>query len=97
MALDYELKFKQIEEEARHENAMRLLQSKRLDTHDESIGFVKTTLDIILARLNETTEIVNKLAVSQAKTEAGLQGLQATLQDLIQTIAREHSNGKASK
>lgn len=78
-----ELRIKQLEEELRHEQAMRLLQGQRLDTHDDSLAAVRATLDVVGTRLDQ-------LAVMQTKTES-------MLQNLIQILTKEHANGKAKE
>jgi hypothetical protein len=85
--VDAEWKIKQLEEEARHEHAMRLLHGQRLDTHDEGFGHIQRTLDAVAGRLQEITQIQQQFAIDQAKTEL-------MLRELIQAITREHSNGK---
>jgi hypothetical protein len=89
-----EWRIKQLEEETRHETAMRQLQGQRLDAHDASIGTVISTLasvasrlDSVAIRLDELTGRMNELAAMQAQTGK-------MLQDLIQAITRDHSNGK---
>jgi uncharacterized protein YajQ (UPF0234 family) len=75
-----EWRIKQLEEELRHEVAMRELQGQRLDTHDTSIAAVNATLAVVATRLDQ-------LAAIQTQTAK-------MLQDLIQAITRDHSNGK---
>jgi len=74
-----EVRIKQLEEESRHEHAMRLLQGGRIDAHD-------VTLDRVGIQFEQIGVQIKELVVAQAKTEA-------MLQDLIRVIAREHSNG----
>jgi len=88
--MDYDWKIKQLEEEVRHEKAMRELHRNHLDAHDRSIMAVDATLEAIKLRLEEITGIQKQFAVDQAKTDM-------MLRDLISTIAREHSNGKPTK
>jgi hypothetical protein len=85
--MDNDWKLKQLEEEVRHEKAMRELHAGHLDAHDRSFAAIHDTLSTVATRLDEITVLLNQTAVSQAKTEM-------MLQDLIATIAREHGNGK---
>jgi len=87
--MDLDWKIKQLEENLRHEQEMRKLQGDRLDTHDQHFAQLHLTLTEITNTINETNRLVAQLAVEQTKTEM-------MLQNLIQTIAREHTNGKSS-
>ena len=82
-----EWRIKQLEEELRHEVAMRALQGDRLDAHDQSIDAIRATLDVVATRLDGVTVRLDQLAIMQTKTES-------MLQDLIRAITAEHSNGK---
>ena len=77
--MDYEWKIKQLEEEARHEKAMRELQGDRLDTHDHSIG-------LILGMLERTAKNVEVMSELQIAT-------QIMLQDLIKLMIKPGTNG----
>ena len=88
--MDYDWRIKQLEEETRHEKAMRELHAGHLDAHDRSFAAIKDTLETVRRRLEEITQIQLQFAVDQAKTDM-------MLRDLIGTIAREHSNGKPAK
>jgi hypothetical protein len=85
-----DLKIKQLEEEIRHEKEMRTLQGQRIDTHQSWLEGVNATLAVVGTRLDMLGVRLEALAASQEKTEA-------MLQNLIQTLAREHTNGKAVK
>jgi hypothetical protein len=85
-----ELRIKQLEEESRHEHAMRLLQAERLDAHDASLEGIRATLDVVGVRLDEASKLMAQLAVSQTKTDA-------MLKDLIRAITAEHPNGKGKQ
>ena len=78
--MDYEFKLRQVEEEARHEKAMRKLQGERLDAHDSTIAAIQLILE-------RTERNIEALTVTQTVTEQ-------KLQNLIDLIAREHTNGK---
>jgi len=66
--MDYEWKLKQLEEEARHEKAMRELQGGRLDAHDRSIAAISAILE-------RTEKNIEALVAAQLVTEQMLQGL----------------------
>jgi hypothetical protein len=85
--MDYERKIKQIEEETRHENAMRLLQAEHLDAHDTSIAAIQKILERTEKNIETLTADVISLTASQTAT-------QQMLKDLIAAMAREHTNGK---
>ena len=85
-----EWKLKQMEEELRHEQAMRALARERLDAHDRSLDAVQAILDGVARHLEETGRRLDQVAVQQAKTES-------MLQDLIRAITREHTNGKGTE
>jgi nucleoside-triphosphatase THEP1 len=82
-----EFRIKLLEEEMRHEVAMRALQGQRLDAHDVSISAITSTLAVIATRLDAVTVKIDELATMQHKTEK-------MIQDLIQAMTRDHSNGK---
>lgn len=86
--MNSEQRIRQLEEEMRHEQEMRRLQGDRLDAHDASLSHVSTLLETITSRLDLTTMAIDQLVASQAKTEA-------MLQNLIEAITRDHSNGSA--
>jgi hypothetical protein len=81
--MDYEWKIKQLEEELRHEHAMRELQGSRLDAHDRSF-------DAIREIQAKTEQMLQDLTAKQTKTEG-------MLQDLIRAITAERSNGGKAK
>ena len=78
--MDYALKIRRLEEEARHEKTMRELQGERLDIHDRHFEL----LDGILER---TEKNIEALSVSQVLT-------QKMLQDLIELLTKPGGNGK---
>jgi hypothetical protein len=88
--MDDDWRIKQLEEETRHEKAMRELHAGHLDAHDRSFAAIKDTLETVRRRLEETSQIVKDLAIAQSRTEMALA-------NLIDTIVREHSNGKPAK
>lgn len=77
--MDTEWKIKQLEEEARHEKAMRELQGTRLDAHDRSIAAIHEILD-------RTERNIEALAAAQLITEKMLQAF-------IESLGRA-GNGK---
>jgi hypothetical protein len=68
--MDYEWKIKRIEEEARHEKAMRELQSSRMDAHDNSISAIQVILE-------RTERNIEALTITRTATEQKLQTLTA--------------------
>jgi hypothetical protein len=78
--MDNDWKIKQLQEEARHEHAMRELQGNRLDTHDSSISAIQVILE-------RTETNIEALTASQTVT-------QKMLQDLIALLTRTNTNGK---
>ena len=91
--MDYEWKIKQLEEEARHEKAMRELQGARLDAHDRSVAAIHEILD-------RTERNIEALSVSQSQTNGMLKDLMAVqvetqkmLQVFIESLTRG-GNGK---
>ena len=92
--MDYELKIKRLEEETRHEKAMRLLQSERLDLHDQSFDHTIAAFAAVGVQLEKIAEIqdrteknIEALSVSQVLT-------QKMLQDLIELLTKPGGNGK---
>jgi len=85
--MDIEFKLKQIEEEARHEKAMREFHSTHLDAHDSSIAAIQVILERTEKNIDALTIDVSALAVSQKHTDK-------MLQDLIALLTRENTNGK---
>ncbi|MBZ5619769.1 MAG: hypothetical protein LAQ69_13745 [Acidobacteriia bacterium] len=85
--MDYDWKIKQLEEEARHEKAMRELQSNRLDTHDRSIAAIQIILERTEKNIEATDKNIASLTASQEVT-------QKMLQDLIALLTKANINGK---
>jgi hypothetical protein len=84
---DYDWRIQQLEEEARHEKAMREIHAGHLDAHDRSISAVDSSLATVGVRLEEITAFQKQLAIDQIKTEK-------MLQDLISLPTRSNTNGK---
>lgn len=80
MAIDYEFRILVIEKELAHLKEMQNLIRLHQDAHDQSLGAVEN----ILERIESNVE---KLSAAQLITEQ-------RLQNLIDVLAREHSNGK---
>jgi hypothetical protein len=92
--MDYELKIRRLEEETRHEKAMRELQGERLDLHDQSFDHTIAAFAAVGVQLEKIAEIQNRteknieaISVSQALT-------QKMLQDLIELLTKPGGNGK---
>jgi hypothetical protein len=85
--MDYDWRIRQLEEEARHEKAMREIHASDLDVHDRGISAIDASLAAIGSRLEEITAVQMKAAVEQAKTEK-------MLQDLTALLTRTNANGK---
>jgi hypothetical protein len=83
-------KLKQLEEQIRHEREMRVLQGSRIDTHQDWLTGVNATLDVVATRLDVVGSRLEELSASQLRTEE-------MLQNLIQVLTREHTNGKGEK
>jgi polysaccharide pyruvyl transferase WcaK-like protein len=91
--MDYEWKIKQLEEEARHEKAMRELQGTRLDAHDRSIAAIHEILD-------RTERNIEALSVSQSQTSGMLKDLmavQAETQKMLQVFIESLTRGGNGK
>jgi hypothetical protein len=91
--MDAEWKIKQLEEEARHEKAMRELQGTRLDAHDRSIAAIREILE-------RTEKNIEALSVAQSSSDGMLKELAAAqmdthkiLQVFIESLGRG-GNGK---
>jgi hypothetical protein len=84
--MDCDIKLRQLKEEIRHEMEMRRLQTSHLDAHDASFAQVREIIAGTAEQIKELVGVVNQLAVAQGKTEA-------KLLSLIESLAREHSNG----
>jgi len=85
--MDFEQKIKQLEEDFRHEYALRELQGNRLDTHDIHLTVVNATLDRIATQLSLVADRQTKITEQQFKTEK-------MLQDLIEALTKPGGNGK---
>jgi len=91
--MDYEWKIKQLEEEARHEKAMRELQGARLDAHDRSVAAIHEMLD-------RTERNIEALSVSQSQTNGMLKDLmavQAETQKMLQVFIESLTRGGNGK
>ena len=84
--MDYEWKIKQLEEEVRHEKAMRELQGTRLDTHDRSIAAIREILERTVQNIEAMSAGLKDLTAVQAET-------QKMLQVFIESLTRG-GNGK---
>jgi hypothetical protein len=83
---DYEWKIKLLEEEARHEKAMRELQGARLDAHDRSIEAIHAILDRTEQNIEQFSVGLKELTAAQMET-------QKMLQLFIESLTRS-GNGK---
>jgi len=91
--MGYEWKIKQLEEEARHEKAMRELQGTRLDAHDRRIAAIHEILD-------RTERNIEALSVSQSQTDGMLKELmavQAETQKMLQVFIESLTRGGNGK
>ena len=71
--MDAEWKIKQLEEEARHEKAMRELQGTRLDAHDRSIAAIHKILERTEKNIEALDGALKELAAAQMDTHKILQ------------------------
>ena len=71
----------------RHEREMWLLQSQRIDTHDESLDHVISGFEKIRENLEQITLVQKQFAVDQAKTDS-------MLRELIAALTKTGGNGK---
>lgn len=98
--MDTEWKLKQLEEEARHEKAMRELQGNRLDAHDRSIAAIHEILDRTERNIERTDQNVQALSVDVKALAGDVKELTAAvvetqkmLQVFIESLGRG-GNGK---
>jgi hypothetical protein len=84
--MDHEIRIRQLEEEIRHEQAMRHLQGDRLDAHDLSVASLDAILQVVGTRLDQVSEKLAEVAELQAQNAAAIR-------DLTQAIIRDRSNG----
>ena len=71
--MDFEWKIKQLEEEARHEKAMRELQGTRLDAHDRSIAAIAEILERTEQNIEAMSAGLKDLTAAQVETQKMLQ------------------------
>jgi len=88
--VDYEFSIKLCEKELIHLREMQALMRAPIDTHDASFSTVGGRMDRIETNLERIEVTVGQVAEMQKVTEQKLQGL-------IDTLAREHSNGRSGK
>jgi len=84
--MDNDLKIKSLQELARREREMRLLQSERLDTHDLSFDHVISGFDRIRGTLEEITLVQKQFAIDQALLAADQAKTDTMLRDLIAAL-----------
>jgi hypothetical protein len=89
-----EWKLKQMDEELRHEQAMRKLQSERLDSHDASFDHCITAFDRIRASLEEIVQVQKQFAVDHAIFAEEQAKTDSMLRDLIAALTNTGGNGK---
>jgi hypothetical protein len=88
--VDYEFSIELCEKELIHLREMQALMRAHVDTHDASFSAVGGRMDRIETNLERIEVTVGQVAEMQKVTEQKLQGL-------IDTLAREHSNGGSGK
>lgn len=84
--MDTEWKIKLLEEELRHEQAMRQLHGNRLDAHDRSITAIHEILDRTERNIEALSTDLKALTAAVAET-------QKMLQVFIESLGRS-GNGK---
>jgi hypothetical protein len=91
--MDYEWRIKLLEEEARHEKAMRELQGTRLNSHDRSIEAIHAILDRTEQNIEQLSVGLKELTAAQAELTAAQVETQKMLQLFIDSLTRS-GNGK---